>query len=136
MALATVLGAVAVGAATEPSKEAAARGSGLYRVYCSNCHGRTGKGDGKLATLLVQPPADLTELARRNGGVFDAEKVYAAIDGREEVASHGERDMPVWGLSFRYPESEEVQEPAVRARLEDLVAYLATIQAPPEKKQE
>jgi hypothetical protein len=52
------------------------------------------------------------------------------------VATHGERDMPVWGLSFRYPEAQEDQEVAIRARLEDLVAFLATIQAPAEKKQD
>ena len=136
IAVAALLGAVAAGGAAEPSKEAAARGAGLYRVYCSNCHGRGGKGDGKLAASLVHAPADLTRIAQRNGGVFDPEKVYAAVDGREEVAAHGEREMPVWGLSFRYPESEEVQEPAIRARLEDLVAYLATLQEPAEEEEE
>lgn len=128
VALAALLGTVAVAAATEASKESAARGAGLYRVYCSNCHGRGARGDGKLASVLVQPPADLTRIAQRNGGEFDAEKVYAKIDGREEVAAHGERDMPVWGLSFRHPESSESEDAAIRARLEDLVAYLATIQ--------
>jgi mono/diheme cytochrome c family protein len=131
-----VLATLGIGLAAEPDRETAARGSVMYRVYCSNCHGRAGKGDGKLATSLVTAPADLTQLARNNGGVFDADQVYAAIDGREEVAAHGERDMPVWGLSFRHPEAEDDQEPAIRARLEDLVAFLATIQAPAEKKQD
>ena len=135
VALAALLAAVAAGGA-EPAEQAAARGAGLYRVYCSNCHGRGGKGDGKLASALVHAPADLTRIAQRNGGVFDAEKVYSFVDGREEVAAHGEREMPVWGLSFRYPESEQVQDPAVRARLEDLVAYLATLQEPAKEQDE
>ena len=134
--LGAVIGTLGIGSAAEPDREEAARGAVMYRVYCSNCHGRGGKGDGKLAASLVTAPADLTQIARQNGGVFDPQKVHAAIDGREEVAAHGERDMPVWGLSFRHPEGEADQEAAIRARLEDLVAFLATIQAPPEKKQD
>ena len=121
------------GAAAAPQAEAAARGGVTYRVYCSNCHGRGGKGDGKLATALRRPPADLTLIARRNSGVFDRAKVQEAIDGRREVTEHGERDMPVWGLSFQREGNEEEREEAVQAKLADLVAYLETLQAPAEK---
>ncbi len=129
------LGSRAGGSATAPAKEAVARGAVSYRIYCSNCHGRSGKGDGKLASELRQPPADLTQLANRHGGVFDAEAVRQAIDGRQEVAAHGEQDMPVWGLAFQHPEQTGDQEKEVAAKLDELVAYLETIQAPaPTKK--
>ncbi len=34
----------------------------------------------------------LTQIAKRNKGVFDAEKVYRSIDGREVVKPHGKTD--------------------------------------------
>jgi mono/diheme cytochrome c family protein len=114
------------------------RGAVSYRVYCSTCHGRAARGDGKLAEALRQRPADLTRLAARNGGTFDAEKVQQLIDGRETVPAHGDSDMPVWGLSFRQGANletggETMSEEDVRARLRDLVAYLATLQVKDER---
>jgi mono/diheme cytochrome c family protein len=109
------------------------RGAVTYRVFCSVCHGRSGRGDGALAESLRQPPADLTRLASRNGGVFDAEKVRQSIDGRDEVIPHGDSDMPVWGVAFQQgtdlesPDGKVTEEEA-RARIADLVAYLATLQ--------
>ena len=138
--LAAVVGAAglfwtSIGSAAEAAGDAAARGSSTYRIYCGSCHGKTGKGDGKLAESLRQPPADLTQLAKRNGGVFAAEKVREAIDGRHTVAAHGESDMPVWGLSFRPPteegaatKAESTQEAEVQAKLDDLVAFLRSLQ--------
>jgi len=125
-----------IGSAAEPDREAAARGSVTYRVYCGSCHGKTAKGDGKLAESLRQPPADLTLLAKNNGGVFDSDAVRETIDGRRAVAAHGDREMPVWGLVFQPHETgenaatEEANEAAVRSRLDDLVAYLGSLQAP------
>jgi hypothetical protein len=55
--------------------------------------------------------------------------VRAAIDGREDVLAHGDRDMPVWGTAFRDPEGPADQEATVGAKLDDLVAYLATLQS-------
>ncbi len=112
-------------------REAAARGRVTYRVYCRNCHGDHSHGDGKLAAVISTPPADLTGLARRNGGAFPEDRVFRIIDGREEVAAHGRREMPVWGDAFRPAASEggsEEEEAAIRAKIEDLVDYLASIQ--------
>ena len=118
-----VVGSIAA-AATGGDDEAAARGAVTYRVYCASCHGASAHGDGKLAKSLTTKPADLTTLARKNGGVFPAARVREVIDGREEVAQHGDRDMPVWGASLE------------AAKIDDLVAYIASIQAPAEKKSE
>jgi hypothetical protein len=42
----------------------------------------------------------LTALAKKNGGVFPLNAVYAVIDGRTPIGSHGTREMPVWGKRF------------------------------------
>ncbi|MGA6935856.1 MAG: cytochrome c, partial [Pseudolabrys sp.] len=66
---------------------------------CGACHGSDAKGKGPIADQLKVTPADLTQLAKKNGGVFPSNAVYEKIDGRQEVQAHGRRDMPVWGLS-------------------------------------
>jgi mono/diheme cytochrome c family protein len=73
-------------------------GAEMYKTWCASCHGPTGKGDGPAAAALKKPPADLTQLAKKNGGKFPTQRVRDYIDGTKEVASHGSRDMPVWGL--------------------------------------
>ncbi len=37
-----------------------ARGLGLYRQHCAECHGPAGRGDGPRAATSPKPPADLT----------------------------------------------------------------------------
>jgi mono/diheme cytochrome c family protein len=73
----------------------------MFDNYCAVCHGKTGVGDGPAATALSKPPADLTKLAARNGGRFPEVKVKRYIEGADEVAAHGTRDMPMWGDVFR-----------------------------------
>jgi len=114
--------------AAEDEPGVAARGRAAFNLYCSSCHGKTGQGDGPLASSLKVAPADLTRLATANGGKFPFEKAYEAIDGRRPVASHGPSDMPVWGLSFQDPGKVTDQEPAVRARIKDLIAFVETLQ--------
>jgi mono/diheme cytochrome c family protein len=108
-----------------------------YQTSCASCHGMTGKGDGPMAQHLVSTPSDLTLLAKNNGGVFPAQKVYEIIDGREEVASHGPRTMPVWGRAFRstVPHVEELGmmdfgPQIAHARIASVVDYLYRIQEP------
>jgi len=60
-----------------------------FATYCAVCHGPGGKGDGALASTLDRRPADLTTLARRNGGEFPATRVMSKIwgyaDGRNST---------------------------------------------------
>jgi mono/diheme cytochrome c family protein len=111
-------------------REGAARGRVTYQVYCRSCHGDHGRGDGMVASVLKTPPTDLTGLARTNGGELPSERVFQVIDGREDVAAHGSREMPVWGNAFRSPDGEggEEEEAAIRTRIQDLVDYLTSIQ--------
>lgn len=105
-------------------------GKGSYRRFCASCHGIHGKGDGPMAVMLKDKPADLTQLAKNNGGQFPALKVAKIIDGRELVPGHGSSDMPVWGERFKQGEGEDshVAETAVRERVQLLVQYLQSIQ--------
>jgi mono/diheme cytochrome c family protein len=129
-----VTGVALVGALAAAEKFSAASGQRTYKTYCSNCHGVTGGGDGPIASSLTTRPSDLTRIAARHDGVFDADAVAAKIDGREEVGAHGPRDMPVWGDALVWPEEDTPTRRAqVRRKIGDLVEYLRTLQAPPAK---
>lgn len=114
---------------TEPRESREVLGALSYRVHCLNCHGSAGTGNGPMAELLKIVPADLTRLAERHDGEFPAEHVYRTIDGREEIAAHGTRQMPVWGIGFQDLGRDTDQEEVVRDKILDLVAYLETLQA-------
>jgi mono/diheme cytochrome c family protein len=121
-----LIGTVAAGTAAAQSTTALT-GDYLFRTYCAACHGTSAKGDGPLADSMRRRPADLTEIARRNKGVFPAGEVYRIIDGRQPVRGHGGPDMPVWGDVFA--RSEGGGNPAVvEARIKALVAYLEGVQ--------
>ena len=82
-----------------------------------------------LASLLKVAPTDLTTITERSKGQgFPAEEVRRKIDGRDLVSGHGQAEMPVWGLSFQVLEKEGDQEPEVQAKLDQLVAFLESIQ--------
>lgn len=105
-----------------------------YDLQCGICHGADAKGNGFLGASLKVVPPDLTVLAKNNGGVFPAERISSVIDGRVQIASHGPRDMPIWGTRYAVNAAEHFvdvpydQEAYVRARVLLLVDYLNRIQ--------
>jgi mono/diheme cytochrome c family protein len=101
-------------------------GAGLFRTYCASCHGSDARGGGALADQMRKIPPDLTTFAARNGGVFPSERVRRIIDGRD-VASHGDREMPVWGDAFTRTRGG-LGEAAVKERIDAIVRYLDAIQ--------
>jgi mono/diheme cytochrome c family protein len=112
-------------------EEIIAGGKLKYMRYCAYCHGSEGKGDGDMSALLVVSPADLTQISKRNKGVFPFWQVYQMIDGRQEVRGHGDRTMPIWGFIFQAEEDPgdyPQQIDAVRGRIWQLVYYLESIQ--------
>jgi len=119
---------VASGQETAEAILSGADGASLFKTYCASCHGKAAKGDGPLAEHLRFRPPDLTLIAKRNGGKFDADKVYSIIDGREPVKGHGGTDMPVWGDAFKRS-GEGYSEKAVKERIEALVEHLRSVQA-------
>lgn len=101
------------------------KGPDLYQAHCAPCHGPEGKGDGPVSRALKTKPADLTVLAKNNGGKFPEERVRKFISGDEVIASHGSREMPVWGPIFHQVEEDQ---DFGNVRIRSLVKYLETIQ--------
>ena len=101
-------------------------GRNLFRASCAACHGVDARGAGPLASELRRLPPSLTSYAVRNGGVFPSERLRTIIDGRG-VASHGDREMPVWGDAFRRTR-DGLSEEAAKARIDAIVKYLEAIQ--------
>ena len=110
---------------TEPEGEAlVAGGKDLFVRRCASCHGEGGKGDGPMAAVLKNPPADLTTISLKHGGQFPRAEMIHFIDGERPVPAHGPRHMPVWGEVFR----EEKSDSEARMRLHSLVAFLESLQ--------
>jgi mono/diheme cytochrome c family protein len=138
------MGAAALGAAlvVAPSlvyAQATDIGKIEYVNSCAVCHGDSGKGDGPLVKSLKIVPTDLTILQMNNNGVFPTGRVYEVIDGREAIAAHGPRDMPVWGDRFKEKSSERTElalrfgssidaEAFARDRIFALIRYLSGLQ--------
>jgi mono/diheme cytochrome c family protein len=102
-------------------------GGGDFQVYCSSCHGASGKGDGSIAKSLKKQPADLTLLSKQNNGVFPGDKVFKTVDGHGSGSSH-DADMPAWGEVFAKSSESQGAENAA-ARIRTLVKHLETLQA-------
>ena len=63
-------------------------GKELYGIYCTPCHGESGKGDGPVAKKFVPTPADIS--ASGHGSHHPEGELFA-------VVTHGKNGMP----SFR-----------------------------------
>jgi len=107
-------------------------GEAEYLNSCAVCHGLEGKGDGPLGDVLMKRPADLTHISDRNGGAFPYAHIFAVIDGRYAVPSHGEREMPVWGQQFLEGDQELYGqaggEIVTTERIHELAGYIQSLQ--------
>lgn len=137
MAIAVVVAITHAGAASaQQVQERFAARPYEFRNSCASCHGDDGRGAGLLTRLFRGvDPGDLTQLSKNNGGVFPLERVFQVIDGRGEVAAHGDREMPVWG--DRYMDQSmmllgpgPMNDFVVRNRVLELVYYIQSIQEP------
>jgi mono/diheme cytochrome c family protein len=138
--LAALLAGSATAAATTTTKKTTHQpglshelGQGDFVTYCAACHGVGGRGDGTVAEYLTINAADLTQLAKKNGGLFPRERIANVIDGRAQVKVHGPRDMPVWGDWFKFEAGSSkagkgVSEVIVKERIDGLVNYIESIQ--------
>ena len=144
-----LVGAIAIAATTvavatlaqaqqAPATKTFDRGKYEYEAHCAVCHGLSGKGDGPFAQQLQSAAAvpDLTELSRKNNGVFPFMHVYETIDGTHSVTWHGTRQMPVWGPRYKSEAGESLYddfradpEVFVRARILALSEYIYRLQA-------
>jgi mono/diheme cytochrome c family protein len=134
-AVALAVGTFLTGAAeaqtikSEPARRIdSIQGVDTFKAYCAVCHGDDGKGKGPAAAALKTVPADLTQIARRNGGRFSQTDLERWILGKDEMPmSHGSREMPIWGPVFRGLSSDGTE---TTLRLTNLINYLKSIQVP------
>ncbi len=106
-----------------------AAGQVLFHTYCASCHGVDARGSGPVADQLSTPPPDLTRLGERYGQPLPRQAIAAFIDGRDDVAAHGPREMPVWGERFFQGEAPSgASEGAKRRTIEVILDYLESIQ--------
>ena len=110
-----------------PALAADDTGARLYFNHCAACHGDDGEGTGPVASSMRVAVPNLRTLAQRNGGVFPAEAVTAYVDGRDVVAAHGDRQMPIWGDVFRGAEQGTAQR-TVRRRIAAIVDFISMLQ--------
>jgi len=101
------------------------KGPDLFQAHCAACHDSDAKGGGPLASALKSKPADLTVLAKNNGGQFPSARVRKTITGEDVLASHGSREMPIWGPIFHQIEADQ---DFGNVRLQNLAKYLESIQ--------
>ncbi len=115
----------------EPLEGSATEGALFFAENCSGCHGMDAKGNGPDAVGLDPRPADLTQIAARNGGTFPSDWVMSTIDGFHRDAPMGTA-MPVFGAdtfgdTVIVERTEGVGTP-IPVMLLALERYLASIQ--------
>lgn len=100
-------------------------GAEMFREHCAVCHGIDGKGRGPAASAFRIRPADLTALARKNGGKFPGAEISKELKSVDQ-APHGSHDMPIWRAFFSElsPKSDAV----VALRITNLVKYIESLQ--------
>jgi mono/diheme cytochrome c family protein len=104
-----------------------ASGKDMYMQYCATCHGKDGKGGGPAAVALKAVPANLTMLAARSNGTFPELRVSRVIEGNDDLAAHGSRDMPIWGQVFH--QMDGMGPDTMKLRVANLTGYLKALQA-------
>jgi mono/diheme cytochrome c family protein len=106
-------------------------GEMTYRLFCAGCHGADGRGNREVADALGMSIGDLTQISRRNDGVFPRDEIADAIAGRGP-RGHTQLLMAPWADMF----ADEFEQFATRfianemvtRRIEHLTAYLESIQ--------
>jgi Cytochrome C oxidase, cbb3-type, subunit III len=110
------------------------RGRELYLRYCAACHGNDADGRGPVAEDLKESPSDLRYLGERYGRPLPTPTIARFIDGRQDVAAHGPRDMPVWGRRFYDAwTAHQAGEEDLQTQIDEIVIYLNAIQRVPRR---
>src|SRR2546422_10610105 len=86
-----------------------AAGKELYVLFCTRCHGKSGKGDGPAGALLATKPGDFADCTQMQA-ISDQELVTEIQEGG--LARHLGKDMPRWSNTL---DDKEIA---------DLIAYI------------
>lgn len=125
--------AILLGAGSADAEDnAGVSGEKDFNMYCADCHGETGKGDGPKAFGLSINPPDLTQLTAKYGK-FPSERLVRVIDGRDPSEGHSEREMPLWGKWFKLEAGEELggaegDDASVERRIRNVVGHIESLQ--------
>jgi len=68
----------------QPSSIVLDSAKNIYLAKCANCHGDSGKGDGRDASRYDPQPADFTD-SKRMTGVTDGEFFYKISEGKKPM---------------------------------------------------
>ena len=98
-------------------RTAVERGSALYQQHCATCHGRDGSGTDR--------GADITRLRIKHGAFFRAQ-IASAVRGTDPIVAHRAPGMMIGGARFRA--GTRGNEAALEGRIDDLAAFLDTVQ--------
>ena len=98
-------------------RRAVERGDTLFQQYCATCHGRGGSGP--------EYGADITRLRIKHGAFLRAQ-IASAVRGTDPIVAHRAPGMMIAGARLRA--GTRGNAAAVEARIDDLVAFLETIQ--------
>ena len=101
-----------------------------FAGYCAACHGASAKGDGPAGEGLATRPADLTQIAARNGGVFPGTEVMAKIygyTGRDSTSAMPQFGPLLQGDLVPYDGGDGIATPTP-VRLVQLAEYLKSLQ--------
>ena len=113
------------------AQEAVEGAERTYLEACAGCHGPEAHGDGPTAALLTVDVPDLTLIAARNDGDFDAARIVQLIDGRDGLAAHG-GPMPMFGGLLTGPsvvlDAKDGSPVSTSAPILELVHWLETLQ--------
>ena len=103
---------LAVASGTALGTDPTALGRDVFMERCSVCHGEGGRGDGRLAKMISDPPvADLTHSRLPPGQLARIVREGGAAVGRSAR-------MPAWGPTL------------TPAELDAVVAYVSGLRAP------
>lgn len=129
LAFCAALGALA-GCTEEETMPEPSEGRALFIENCAACHGVDARGNGPMAASLDPAPADLTQIAARNGGTMPRAQVMSMIDGYARgTVDHG---MPPFGSLLEgelvpFDSGDGIQTPTPR-KLVALLEYLESVQ--------
>lgn len=115
---------------TPIQQTSATSGAEMFKTYCAVCHGADAKGNGPAASALKVAPPNLTTLAKRYNGKFPDSYVVTVLQEGPAMASHGSKDMPIWGNLFGAigGAMNTVDSPQVKLRISNLTHYLESLQ--------
>jgi mono/diheme cytochrome c family protein len=107
----------------------ATSGQEMYAIYCIGCHGEDGRGIGSYSRDCTVPPADLTQLARGNHGIYPSKRVCQVLRHGTGLPPQGQGYMPIWAPLLKLMNADP---PGVtEVRIHSLAEYIETLQDKP-----